>query len=253
MKLIDTHSHLYSPKFTHDLDEVIERARNVNSHVFLPNIDLESIDSMMALTAKDPDFFFPMMGLHPCSVKADWKSVLAQIETELYKGGWYGVGETGLDYYWDKTFIEEQKEALRQHIKWAKDLNLPLILHCRDSMDDVIKLVEEGQDGSLRGIFHCFNGTLEQAHRIMDTGFLMGIGGVLTFKNAGVDKVVKELPLDSLVLETDSPYLAPVPYRGKRNESSYTRIVAVKLSDVKGISMDEVAEKTSHNARSLFL
>ena len=252
MKFIDTHSHLYSAKFDHDMDETIDRAKQVLSHIFLPNIDLESIEAMQALTARDPSFFYPMVGLHPCSVKEDYEAVLTRIEEELEKGNWYGVGETGLDYYWDKTFIEEQKTSLRRHIDWAKAKDLPLILHCRDSMDDVIELVKEGQDGSLRGIFHCFNGTEEQGKRILDTGFLLGIGGVITFKNAGVDKVVKNLPLDSMVLETDSPYLAPVPYRGKRNESAYTRIVAVKLSDVKGIDLQEVAEITSGNAKKLF-
>lgn len=252
MKLIDTHSHLYSGKFDRDLDEVIERAKASNSHCFLPNIDLESIDAMMALTQKDPEFFFPMMGLHPCSVKEDWETVVDKIEEELFQGKWYGVGETGLDYYWDKTFIDAQKESLKRHIEWAKKLDLPLILHCRDSMDDVLELVEAGQDGTLRGIFHCFNGDPVQAQRIREAGFLMGIGGVVTFKNAGVDKVVKDIPMESLVLETDSPYLAPVPYRGKRNESAYTRIMAIKLSDIKGISLEEVESVTSRNAMDLF-
>ena len=252
MQLIDTHSHLYSRKFQNDQDAVIARAREVLSHVFLPNIDLESIGPMKALTAKAPDFFFPMMGLHPCYVKENYEEVLAKIEAEWANGPYYGVGETGLDYYWDKSHIPAQKTSLRRHIEWAKDKDLPLILHCRESMDDVIELVEEGQDGRLKGIFHCFTGTNAQAKKVKDLGFLMGIGGVVTYKKSGLAETVADIDLADLVLETDSPYLPPVPHRGKRNESSYTTFVARRLAEAKGVSIAEVARVTSENALRLF-
>ncbi|HHG85705.1 MAG TPA: TatD family deoxyribonuclease, partial [Bacteroidetes bacterium] len=228
------------------------RAREVLSHVFLPNIDQESIPEMLALTAKAPDFFFPMMGLHPSHVKADYKEVLAGIEAEWDKGTYYGVGETGLDFYWDKTYVTEQKASLRLHIEWAKAKQLPLILHCRESMEEVIELVSEGQDGRLRGIFHCFTRTREQAAQIHDLGFVMGIGGVLTYKNSGLPETLKEVPLEHLVLETDSPYLPPVPYRGKRNESSYIPKIARKLAEVKDLPIAEIDKITSENALKIF-
>lgn len=252
MKYIDTHSHQYSRKFQSDRADSIARAQEVLSHLFLPNIDLESIEAMNQLAADYPDFCFPMMGLHPCSVKEDWTEVLDKMEKEFANGKYYGVGETGLDYYWDKTFVAEQKDALRRQIEWAKDMDLPLILHCRESMDDVIELVTEGQDGRLKGIFHCFTGTPEQAQKIQDLGFLMGIGGVLTYKKSGLDEVVKDIPLESLVLETDSPYLPPVPHRGKRNESSYVPFIAKKLAEVLDVPMMKVAEVTSANALKVF-
>jgi TatD DNase family protein len=250
--MIDTHSHLYLKKFNADRAAVTARAREVLSHVFLPNIDLESLPQMNALTATAPDFFFPMLGLHPCYVKEDFEKVLASMEAEWDNGSYCGVGETGLDYYWDKTFVEEQKTSLRRHIEWAKDKDLPLILHCRESMEDVIELVTEGQDGRLKGIFHCFTGSSEQAARIRDLGFLMGIGGVLTYKNSQLPEVVAQIDLKHLVLETDSPYLPPVPYRGKRNESSYVPHIAEKLAEVKATSLAEVDRVTSENARKLF-
>ena len=252
-QLIDTHSHLYLNKFKDDLDEVIARAEEVNSHVFLPNIDEESISSMNALRERNPAFFYPMMGLHPCSVKEEYQPVLDRMEKRFSEEQYYGVGETGLDYYWDKTYVEQQKAALRVHIEWAKDLAQPLILHCRDSMEDVIQLVSEGQDGRLRGIFHCFNGTAEQAQKVTDMGFMIGIGGVVTYKKAeDVREVVAETGLEHIVLETDSPYLPPVPYRGKRNESSYVQYVAEKVAEVKNIPVADVAVFTSRNALRMF-
>lgn len=252
MKLIDTHSHLYVKHFRGDLDEVIARAREVLSHVFLPNIDLPSIAEMNALADRDREFFFPMLGLHPSSVKEDWQAILAEMERRWEDGGYFGVGECGLDYYWDKTHIPEQKAALRLQIEWAKAKNLPLILHCRESMDDVIALVSEGQDGRLRGIFHCFTGTETQAQQIQDLGFLMGIGGVLTYKTSELPQVLSSVPLSALVLETDAPYLPPVPHRGKRNESAYTPLIARRLSEVKEVSFAEVATATTANALRLF-
>ncbi len=252
MLMIDTHSHLYSRKFQEDLPAVIARAREVLSHVFLPNIDIPSIAEMNALADRDRAFFKPMMGLHPCSVKEDWQAVLEQMEGEWDKGGYVGVGECGLDYYWDKTFVPAQKEALRQQIAWAKAKQLPLILHCRDSMDDVIELVREGQDGRLRGIFHCFTGDVEQARKIQDLGFMMGIGGVLTYKTSQLPAVLAQVPLSALVLETDSPYLPPVPHRGKRNESSYIPLIARRLAEVKEVTIAVVARVTSENALKMF-
>lgn len=252
MQLIDTHSHLYGRQFHGDMDAAVERARAVLSHVFLPNIDLRSIAEMEALVARDPVLFRPMMGLHPCSVKEDWRDVLGQMEPLWSLGKYVGVGECGLDYYWDKTHVEEQKEALRVQIGWAKDMGLPLILHCRDSMDDVIALVREGQDGRLRGIFHCFTGDSAQARQVLDLGFVMGIGGVLTYKTSELPQVLRGFPLEAMVLETDAPYLPPVPHRGKRNESSYVPLVARKLAEVMEVPVAEVAAKTSATALRMF-
>ena len=252
IKTIDTHSHLYSTKFQPDLEAVIARAQEVLSHVFLPNIDIPSIAAMNALADRAPDFFFPMMGLHPCSVKENWEVVLAKMETEFDQRKYFGIGETGLDYHWDKTFVAEQKAALRVQIEWAKAKDLPLILHCRESMEDVLELVKEGQDGRLKGIFHCFTGTVAQAKMVEDLGFMMGIGGVLTYKNGGLVEILPEIPLSALVLETDAPYLPPLPHRGKRNESSYVPIIARALSDAKEMSLAEVAKITSENALRIF-
>ncbi len=253
MKYIDTHSHLYHKQFKPDLQAIVERTSSVCSHVFLPNIHLESIEEMHALQALNPQLFYPMMGLHPCDVKADFKTVLQKIESHFSTHTYWGVGETGLDYYWDKTFIEEQKISLDLHIQWAKEKKLPLILHCRDSMDDVIERVKAQQDGNLKGIFHCFTGTEQQAKQIVDLGFLLGIGGVITYKTSTLGTVLPNIPLSNLVLETDSPYLAPVPHRGKRNESSYVSFVAEKLAEILKMSLTEVAEATSANALKLFL
>jgi TatD DNase family protein len=252
MKCIDTHSHLYGSKFQQDLDAVIARAKGVLSHVFLPNIDWDSIPEMLSLVEKDPSFFLPMMGLHPCDVKDDWRSVLDKMYAEFGKRKYWGVGETGLDYYWDKVHVKEQQSALDVQIEWAKEMDLPLILHCRESMGDVIDQVRKGQDGRLKGIFHCFTGTTQQAEEVIDLGFLLGIGGVLTYKNSGLTEVVAQVGLSRLVLETDSPYLPPVPYRGQRNESSYTLVVAEKLAEILNITFDEVATITSQNAKKVF-
>ena len=252
MKFIDTHSHLYHKNFQPDWDQVVVRTRENCSHVFLPNVDLDSVEGMHNLADQHPDLFFPMMGLHPCDVKEDFREVLAVMEGKFSLRNYVGVGETGLDYYWDKTFVAEQKESLRIQIGWAKEKNLPLILHCRDSMDDVIEIIKETQDGRLRGIFHCFTGTKEQADKIISLGFLLGIGGVLTYKTSDLPVILKDISLDHIVLETDSPYLSPVPFRGKRNESSYVKYVAEKLAEVKGVEVSVIAEKTGRNALRIF-
>lgn len=253
MNLIETHAHIYSSKFDSDRDQVIEDIRNAGiERVYMPNVDVETIDAMLDCEQKYPDLCIPMMGLHPCDVKEDFQSQLYQMEDWLNKRPFAAVGEIGLDLYWDKTFFEQQKEALRIQISWAKEKNLPIVLHCRESMDATIQIIKEEQDGSLQGIFHCFTGSLEQANEIVKLGFLLGIGGVSTFKNGGLDQVIPHLGLENLVLETDAPYLAPVPYRGKRNSPAYLPIIAEKIGDFLAISKDEVALKTKENALNLF-
>lgn len=252
MKLIDTHAHLYMDQFE-DMVDIIERCRNEGvERVYLPNVDVKSIQGLDALAASDPAMFYPMMGLHPCSVTKDYLSDLSIIKESLDSKNYIGVGEIGIDMYWDQTHVKEQVDAYHIQIRWAKEKKIPIIIHSRDSLDMTIAGIDEYQDGSLKGIFHCFNGTIEQAKKIMDLGFYLGIGGVVTFKNAGVDKVVAQLPLESLVLETDAPYLSPVPYRGKRNESAYIRLIADKIAELKSISTEEVAKKTYSNSIKIF-
>lgn len=252
--LIDTHAHLYAKEFDFDRDAMISRAISQGVEKFyLPNVDLESIPRMLELEAKYPERCFAMMGLHPCSVEADYKTLLSEIEKQLFARKFVAVGEIGLDYYWSKDFIAAQKDAFRIQCRWAIDLNIPIIIHARESMDDLIQIVkEEKKDERLRGIFHCFGGTLEQAQQIIDLGFWMGIGGVLSYKKSGLDEIVKDIPLEWLVLETDAPYLTPVPHRGKRNESGYLRFVAERLAEIKGISLEQLGDITTANALKIF-
>jgi len=253
--LIDTHCHLYLPEFDDDREEMLRRADEIGVKNFmLPNIDSSSIESMLSLCKEHASSCFPMMGLHPCSVKESWKTENREIENHLFdrKQKWYGIGETGLDFFWDKTFIDQQKENFQQHIDWAKQLHLPIIIHSRDALDDCIAMIRKNKDENLAGIFHCFSGTVEQANQIMDLGFYLGIGGVVTFKNSGLDKVMEEISLSRVVLETDSPYLSPVPFRGKRNESSYLKFVVKKISELKKIPEEEIAEITTRNAQKVF-
>jgi TatD DNase family protein len=252
--LIDTHAHLYANQFSGDRDAMIKRAIGQNIQQFvLPNIDLASIPGMLELEKEYPNRCFATMGLHPCSVEDNYIEVLNQMEKWLRERPFVAVGEIGLDYHWSKTHVKEQKDAFRIQCRWAMELDLPIIIHARDSMDDLIDLVTELKtDERLRGIFHCFGGSIEQANRIMELGFWMGIGGVITYKKSGLDQVVKDIPLEYLVLETDAPYLAPVPFRGKRNETAYTHYIADKLADAKGISLEEVAKATSQNAANIF-
>ncbi|MEP7128180.1 MAG: TatD family hydrolase [Chitinophagales bacterium] len=256
MKLIDTHCHLYLPEFDADRDAMIHRAMHAGVDAFfLPNIESATIKSMLDLTATYREKCFPMMGLHPCSVKENWKEEINNIEDYLFRKPelqFRGIGETGLDYYWDKTFVPQQKENFQLHIDWAKELQLPIIIHSRDATDDCIEMIRENKSEKLNGIFHCFSGDLNQAKQIIELGFYLGIGGVVTFKNGGLDKVLEQLDLNRIVLETDSPYLAPVPHRGKRNESSYLRLIAEKISTLKNISTEEVASVTTSNANQLF-
>ncbi|MHA7130941.1 TatD family hydrolase [Algoriphagus namhaensis] len=253
MKYIDTHAHIYSRKFESDLDLVMAGVQEAGvDRIYMPNIDLESISAMLAMEKKYPGVCIPMMGLHPCDVKEDFEEQLQEMENWFERRDFAAVGEIGLDLYWDKSFFEQQKEALRIQISWAKKKNLPIILHCRESMEETISLVRAEQDGSLGGIFHCFTGTLAQAQEIIELGFYLGIGGVATFKNGGLDTVIPEIGLERLVLETDAPYLAPVPHRGKRNSPEYIPIIAEKIGDYLGVSKELVAQKTTENALKVF-
>lgn len=253
MQIIDTHTHLYLDDFVSDIDAVIKRAVSEGiSTFYLPNIDSSSISDMIRLEEKYPEQCIAMMGLHPCSVKENYKDELKLVEEWLKKRPFAAVGEIGLDYYWDMTFVTEQKDAFRKQINWAMELNLPIVIHSRDSMQDCIDLVKEYQNGKLRGIFHCFGGTFEEAQQIMDLGFLMGIGGVVTYKKAGLAELLKQIPLSHLVLETDAPYLTPVPFRGKRNEPAYLKFVIEKIAEAKSLSPFEIISATTSNAQNLF-
>ena len=251
--MIDTHTHLFSKQFNGDRKEMIERALAAGiDKMLLPNIDKSSLPFMLECCNEFPSCL-PMIGVHPCSIGETYREELDTVLEELQKGGYIAVGEIGLDYYWDITFKVEQKIAFRTQIEWAKKYKLPIAIHTRNSFEDAYEIVQEMKDENLSGVFHCFSGTLNDAEKILLLGdFYLGIGGVLTFKNGGIDSVVKELPLDCMILETDSPYLAPVPHRGKRNESAYIKIVAEKLAELKGISLVEVAEITTQNAKNLF-
>jgi TatD DNase family protein len=260
--LVDTHSHLYLEHFRDDIDDVVRRCRERGvAKVVLPNIDMQSVDDLSTVCRDYPELFLPALGLHPCSVKAGWEEELTDIR-RLIDGGLidfpdhriYGIGEIGLDYYWDLTFKEEQQQALRRQAAWAKELALPVILHCRDSFHDLISIMEELNDDNLTGIFHCFTGTLAEAERIMDLGgFMVGLGGVLTFKkSAELREVASQLPLEYIILETDAPYLSPAPFRGKRNESSYVHHVALTLAESRGQSYEEIAAATTANAARMF-
>ncbi len=253
MKFIDTHCHLFLPEFNKDRDEAIQRGLKSGVKKFvLPNVDTSTMTDMLSLAQDYPAFCFPLAGLHPSSVEEDYQSELIIIKKQLTELKFWGIGEIGLDYYWDKTFEQEQIEALKIQLGWALELNLPAIIHNRDSFDETIKIVEEAGGGQLRGIFHCFTGTTEQAKKIIDLGFSIGIGGILTFKNSGLDQTIKEIPLEHIVLETDSPYLAPAPKRGKRNEPAFLPYIANKLAEIKDLDVHQIAEQTSHNARQIF-
>jgi len=253
MHLIDTHTHIYSDQFDGDLTEVMERAtQNGVQRLLLPNIDSSTTKRMWDVVNAYPKRCFPMMGIHPCSVNESIADELKHVETELATGKYIAVGEIGIDLFWEKKFRKEQIAAFEQQMEWAKELNLPVAIHCRDSFDEIFASVEKVQDGRLRGVLHCFTGNEEQANRTIDLGLHIGLGGVLTFKNSGVDKAVKNVPMEKILLETDSPYLAPTPYRGKRNESSYTKLVAEKLAEVKELPLEEIAKITTANAERLF-
>lgn len=253
MILVDTHAHLYTSQFDEDREAMIQRAfDNDIKRIYLPNIDSTSIESMLEVEAAYPENCFAMMGLHPCSVKGNYKKELAIVEEWLKKRPFCAIGEIGIDLYWDNTFFEQQKDAFRTQINWAKERDLPIIIHSREATDIIIDILQEEKDDHLQGIFHCFGGNVEQANAIIDLGFYLGIGGVLTFKRSGLDKTLASISLENIVLETDSPYLAPTPFRGKRNESSYIRQIAERLASIKETSIKEVADQTTANALKIF-
>lgn len=251
--LIDTHSHIYSEDFNDDIDDVITRAYdNDVRKIILPNIDSSSVKKMLDLADQYPQICFPLMGLHPTSVGEDYKEELELVEFWLKKRKFYGIGEIGIDLYWERTYIEEQTEAFRYQLKLAKAYNIPVVLHVRESFEEVYAVVKEEMDERLSGVFHSFTGTLDQAQKITDLGFKIGIGGIVTFKNSGLDQVVQQIDPQHLMLETDSPYLTPTPFRGKRNESAYLIHIARKIAELHDISVNEVAKITSANAINLF-
>lgn len=251
--LIDTHSHIYTEDFVHDIDEVIQRAYDNNiKKIVLPNIDSGTVKRLLDLTDSYPHLCFPLMGLHPTSVADDYQEELEAVEYWLDKRKFYGIGEIGIDLYWDRTYLKQQEDVLRHQVRLAKSKQLPVVIHVRNSFSEVYKIIKEEQDGTLRGVFHCFSGTEKEARKVVDAGFLIGIGGVITFKNSDLEDVIKNVDMSRIVLETDAPYLTPVPKRGKRNETSYLVYVAQKLAELYDVSVETIAEKTTANARNLF-
>lgn len=252
MIFADSHTHLYDEKLVADGGQ-ISRALNAGvTKLYMPNCDSNTIAPMLALADEYPTHCLPMMGLHPCYVKEDYQTELALVADWLEKRKFHAVGEIGLDYYWDKTFIKEQKEAFEYQINLALQYDLPIVIHSRESTPDCIEIVRKMQNGKLKGIFHCFSGTIDEAKEIIDLGFYLGIGGVVTYKKTNLPEVLREISLANIVLETDAPYLAPVPYRGKRNESSYIPIIAQMVAEVMGCSLQDVAKITTDNCASIF-
>ena len=253
MYLVDTHTHVYDHQFSLDRNEAMQRAIDAGvKMLLLPNVDASTIALMLELHEQYPDCTRVMMGLQPEEVKEDYKQVLSMMEKELEKGIYAGVGEVGLDFYWDATFEKEQLDAFETQLDWAKQLHLPLSIHCRNAFDKMTKLLEKHQDGGLSGIMHCFTGTEEEAKVYLELGFHLGLGGVTTYKNCGVKDYLPNLPLDRIVLETDAPYLAPVPCRGKRNEPAFLVHTAQRIADILQLPVEELAAVTTANAQSLF-
>ncbi len=254
VQLFDTHSHLYLPEFDSDRSDVTLRAREAGIvKIVLPAIDSTSHGKVVSVAQQAPDLFLPLMGLHPTSVKSNWENELEQVETYLKKHRFYGIGEVGIDLYWDKTFVEQQKLVFRRQVQLAKQLNLPVIIHTREAFPDVLQIIDLENDANLRGIFHSFSGTIDHYKHIASYGgFLVGIGGVVTYKNSGLAELVKAMDLEHIVLETDSPYLTPAPHRGKRNESSYLPHVVSKIAQIHGHTVRDIARITTQNAAQLF-
>ncbi len=252
--MIDTHSHIYSEEFDTDRAEAIQRAKNIGvKHIILPNIDSESLSRMLALEAEYPDFCHAAIGLHPTSVKENYELELALVKSELERRKWIAIGEIGIDLYWDKTILAKQIVVFRQQIEWALQYNLPVIIHVRDSFRETMNALESFKNKGLTGVFHSFTGTIDQANEIINFGgFLLGINGIVTFKNSGLATVVEQIVLKHILLETDSPFLTPVPFRGKRNESANVYLICDKLADVYNLSHEQIDEQTTHNAKSLF-
>lgn len=254
MILTDTHTHLYSKEFDEDRNTLIEKAINAGvTRFFLPNVDSETIPAMFQVVKQFPENCFPMIGLHPCSVNTHYQQEIHVMEYWLSKRSFVAIGEIGIDLYHDKTYFIQQQDAFRKQIEMAQKHNLPYVIHSRNSFDEVMEIVMEYANDYTKAVFHCFSGTVEQAQKVVDLGnFKLGIGGVVTFKNAGLDKVVEAIDLKHLVLETDAPYLAPMPYRGKRNEPDYLLLIAKKIAEIKNISMEEVAAITTQNSIDVF-
>lgn len=254
MTYIDTHAHLYLEQFDEDRNEIIQRSFDSGvKKIFLPNVDISTVPKMEQMTKDYPDICYSMMGIHPCSVVKEWESQLEETKSLYKKGHHIAIGEIGIDLYWDKTLQKEQTASFRAQINWAKEEALPIVIHCRDAFDEIFDVLDQENDERLFGVFHCFTGNEEQANRILNYGgFKLGIGGVVTFKNSGVDKAIQNIDLKHIVLETDAPYLSPTPFRGKRNESAYIPNIAKKLSDIHGISEEEVGRITTENALEVF-
>lgn len=253
MIFFDTHTHLFLKEFDTDRDQVVEQAvKNGVQYMLVPNVDSETTEPMLSLCRKYPQHCFPAIGLHPTSVKENFKEELEKTEDALSKEKYYAMGEIGLDLYWDKTFFKQQKIALKHQFDLALKYKLPVILHSRDSLNELISIVKEYKNTELTGVFHCYPGSYEQALQVIDLGYKIGIGGVVTFKNSGLPEILKKIPLEHIILETDSPYLAPVPYRGKRNESAYIRLIAEKLAEIYSKNIEEIGDKTTSNALELF-
>ncbi|CAM1334149.1 TatD family hydrolase [Tenacibaculum aestuariivivum] len=251
--ITDTHTHLYSEEFDQDRNEMIQRAKDAGvSRFFIPAIDSSSTERMLDLEKKHPNEVFLMMGLHPTYVKENYKEELVHVKKWIDKRSFYAIGEIGIDLYWDKTFVTQQQEAFRTQIQWAKEKKLPIVIHCRDAFDEVFEVLEGEKGDDLFGIFHCFTGTLEQAKQAISYNMKLGIGGVATFKKGKIDKFLNEIDIKDIVLETDSPYLAPTPYRGKRNESAYITNVVDKLVDIYDLTFDEISEITTQNSKDIF-
>lgn len=254
MEFIDSHCHLYAQQYIEDRDEVIKNAQTLGiQKVVLPNIDLQTLEDMWPLVDKDPSKFFPTIGLHPCSVDQDYKKTLNQLRKKLESQKYVAIGEIGIDLYWDKAFFNEQKDAFLIQCQWAKALNMPIIIHSRDSFDEIFELIDSIHDKNLFGVFHCFTGNKAQAQKILNYGnFYLGIGGVITFKNSGLTKSLENVPVEKILLETDAPYLAPQPYRGKRNEPKFLMHIAEKLAEVYKMPLSEIAKITTKNSETLF-
>ena len=253
MIITDTHTHLYSEAFDMDRDEMMSRGLEAGvSRFFVPAIDSTYTEAMYALERKYPEHVFLMMGVHPIHIKEDYKKELNHVKTALKQRKFAAIGEIGIDLYWDKSTLKQQQDAFRTQIQWAKHYQLPIVIHCRDAFDEVFEVLEEEKSEDLFGIFHCFTGTMEQAHKAISYNMKLGIGGVVTFKNGKIDQFLEQIDLAHIVLETDAPYLAPTPYRGKRNESAYITNVVDKLVDIYGLSFKEVAEITTQNSKDIF-
>ncbi|MCD8446452.1 TatD family hydrolase [Tenacibaculum finnmarkense] len=251
--ITDTHTHLYSEEFDQDRTEMIQRAKDAGvSRFFIPAIDSSSTERMFDLEKNFPNDVFLMMGLHPTYVKENYKEELAHVKKWIDKRPFYAIGEIGIDLYWDKTFVTQQQEAFRTQIQWAKEKKLPIVIHCRDAFEEVFEVLEAEKGADLFGIFHCFTGTLAQAKQAISYNMKLGIGGVATFKKGKIDKFLNEINIKDIVLETDSPYLAPTPYRGKRNESAYLTNVVDKLVDIYGLTFDEISAITTQNSKDIF-